>query len=54
MLKLRVSFQVQKEFPVDFMPKDIYASKSNKRLLAVKTVRNYEEKPAGAVRALVV
>ena len=36
------------------MPEDMYASKRNKRLLAVETVRNYEEKPAGAVRALVV
>lgn len=54
MLILWVKFQPQKEFPVDFMPEDMYASKSNKRLLAVETVRKYEEKPAGAVRALVV
>lgn len=56
MLILRVNFQAQKEFLVDFLPKNIYTSSRNKhkRLLAVETAKNYEENPAGAVRALIV
>lgn len=56
MLILRVKFHAQKEFLVDFEPDDMYTSKRNKdkRDWAIECVRNYEDKPAGAVRALVV
>lgn len=55
MLILRVNLHAQK-FPVDFEPAGMYSANKNKnkRLWAVEWVRNYEDKPTGAVRAVIV
>lgn len=56
MLVLRVNFQAQKEFRVDFEPNDMYTSKKNayKRPLAVEKVTRFAKNVNGAVRALIM
>lgn len=55
MLILRVNFQAQKEFRVDFDPKTMYTSKKNayKRPLAVEDVTRFGKNVDGAVRAVI-